>query len=51
MNNINTASMIKMIVGSIKCKKRGHILSEKVSCPFTGKSYSGCTTCGKVITV
>jgi hypothetical protein len=51
MSNINTMSMIKMIIGSVKCKKNGHSLDEKVSCPFTGKSYRGCIVCGKVITV
>ncbi len=51
MNNVNAMSMIKMAIGSIRCKKNGHNLNEKVSCPFTGKSYRGCMVCGKVITI
>jgi hypothetical protein len=48
---MNIKSMINYIVGSIKCKKNGHILEESVSCPFTGKSYRGCSRCGELITL
>lgn len=47
--------MIKKIIffyiGKIKCIKNGHIFSDSVSCPFTGKSYKGCTRCGEMITL
>lgn len=50
-SEIKIGSMIKMIIGTLKCKKNGHILDEQVSCPFTGKSYRGCKRCGITITV
>ena len=50
-NNINIKSMLSMIFGKIKCKRNGHTLEESVSCPFTGKSYRGCSTCGELITL
>jgi hypothetical protein len=44
-------NMIKFLVGKVKCLKFGHILSDSVSCPFTGKSYRGCNRCGELITL
>ena len=43
--------MTKLLIGKIKCIKKGHILQESVSCPFTGKSYRGCSRCGELITL
>jgi hypothetical protein len=43
-------NVFKFILGSLKCLKNGHTLEESVSCPFTGKSYRGCSVCGEVIT-
>jgi len=37
--------MIKYIV----CKIKKHIFVEAGSCPYTGKSYVGCTRCGKMV--
>lgn len=44
-------NMIKLLVGSIKCKRTGHELGESVSCPFTGKTYKGCSRCGATLTL
>ena len=44
-------NMIKLLIGRIKCYKNGHALEESVSCPFTGKSYKGCSRCGELITL
>ena len=49
MNKIKPMLMIRLILGSIKCKKNGHTLEDSVSCPFTGKSYSGCSVCGVTV--
>ena len=43
--------MVKLLIGKIKCKRNGHTLEDLVSCPFTGKSYKGCSTCGELITL
>ena len=43
--------MIKLLFGKIKCKRLGHELQESVSCPFTGKTYRGCSRCGELITL
>jgi hypothetical protein len=43
--------MIKHILSFIKCKAKGHTFTPAGSCPFTGKTYNGCTICGKMITV
>ena len=44
-------NIIKLLIEKIKCKKNGHIFEESVSCPFTGKSYRGCSRCGELITL
>lgn len=43
--------MIKLVFGKIKCKRVGHELADAVSCPFTGKTYRGCTRCGEMTTL
>jgi hypothetical protein len=43
--------MVKLLIGKIKCARKGHNLEESVSCPFTGKSYRGCSRCGELITL
>ena len=43
--------MAKLLIGKIKCARQGHILQDSVSCPFTGKSYRGCSRCGELITL
>jgi hypothetical protein len=35
-----------MIFNIIKCKIKGHVLVPAGSCPYTGKTYDGCTRCG-----
>jgi hypothetical protein len=44
-------NMIRLLVGRIKCYKKGHTLEDSVSCPFTGKSYRGCSRCGELVTL
>jgi hypothetical protein len=44
-------NMAKLLMGKIKCYRNGHNLEESVSCPFTGKSYRGCSRCGELITL
>lgn len=42
-------NILKYIYGSIVCMiKKEHVLGESASCPFTGKTYTGCTRCGGV---
>jgi hypothetical protein len=43
--------IIKLLIGKIKCARSGHVLQDSVSCPFTGKSYRGCSRCGDLITL
>jgi hypothetical protein len=43
--------MIKYIINSIKCKIKGHSYVSAGSCPYTGKTYNGCTKCGNTIVV
>ena len=42
--------MIKQIGLFFICKIKSHNLVDAGSCPFTGKSYSGCLRCGVTIT-
>jgi hypothetical protein len=44
-------NMAKLLISRVECYKNGHTLEESVSCPFTGKSYRGCSVCGELITL
>ena len=41
--------MIKDIINYFICKIKKHDMVDAGSCPFTGKTYSGCLRCGGTI--